>query len=357
MKPSKIILYVSCIGVFTLALAIYSYFSQECDSCGQAKVTKADAANSLVEPNGQITLTSKDKGDKELSKKLFEKGRYLDKTDNEPQERLAKKKYDDDWCIANIELNESDYNFVKTQIDDWDEFQGKARANSTHSSYTNELLYPNSNFISSYEALPPEQLKSLAIGGDKWAMVAFIQSEYTDSPLKDEIAKKLLIQGASYYALEHLVIRAVSAAKTSYRRFGANQNTIDHMIDALNYAYWGLEHYNVGGIGPFIANVSREPLKSNLPLEWLLSNSAKDIKNSYAELANWIQEEREKQGIVVPDAPKAVQKGFSKNMAIRQYLSKNEMDILSTIKITNNDPLRNDPCVDKYLADLKSKLE
>ncbi|MGZ9898006.1 hypothetical protein [Shewanella gaetbuli] len=267
------------------------------------------------------------------------------------------KKYSDDWCIADIELNEEDLRYANDQVNDWNVFQGKARIKSPNSSYAEEVGYPNNNLIISYEELPLEELRELAVNGDKWAMVAYVQNPFADNKTKDEIAKELLIIGASHYALEQLVLSSISSAKTSYRKAGeVNQETLDHIVEAVKYVYWGAQNYNFGGVGPFISNVSREPLKSNLPMELLLPLMGDKIKSSYQELASWVDIERQERGINIPDVSKAVKNEYAKNLAIRKQLSSNEIKLLSKLDITTDNVFGNSYCVTQYLANLNNQL-
>lgn len=264
----------------------------------------------------------------------------------------------EDWCIAEIELSESDKIIAKTQVDDWYEQQGRARAKSPAMSYADELSYPNNSLIESYEALTLQELESLAINEDKWAMITLVQNPFADQNVKEEVAKKLLIQGASYYAIEYLVIQSLTSAKTSYRVSDSIDDSIGHIIDALVYVYWGLEHYNDGGLTPFIGITSREPFKTELTVDILLNRYEGEVKSRYSELSNWIQEERNKLGINVPVVPPAAQRLFAESLAINLHLAREQMDFLESMKVNSNrTPLAKTQCVEAYLSDMLEKIE
>ncbi|NQZ11845.1 MAG: hypothetical protein HRT35_32230 [Algicola sp.] len=358
MKNSKKIWFISCAGVCALAVLGYQYFGLECTSCEPAKVAQVNTQSANVESTRQLAVPATAGTQHSMKvEKPAETDEYLGASNNASQPQSGKKHYDDDWCIAKDELSESDYNFAQTQLQDWDEFQGKARFSSPSMSHADELMYPNNNYIESYEALPLEQLESLAVKGDKWAMVTFVQHPQANMKVKDEVAKQLLVQGASYYALQELIFNSIVAAEMSFERADGRQAAADHVIEALAYAYWGLEHYNEGSLGTFIALTSVEPFKTKFPLELVLANSEKKIENSLKKLTNSIQQARAEAGIDIPQAPSAVQKSFAKHIAIRESISKKHMDLLRSLNIANNNRIQITPCVNKHLADLKEKTQ
>ena len=142
----------------------------------------------------------------------------------------------------------------------------------------------------------------------------------------------------------------MASARTSYRKAGGvDQETLDHIVEALKYAYWGAKNYNLGGVGPFLANIASEPLKSNLPIEALLPSMEDKIQSSYQELTSWINSERKKRGIDEPDVPKAVKNDYEKYLAISKEINSNEMKILSELNITNDNVFADTACVNQYI--------
>ena len=67
-------------------------------------------------------------------------------------------------------------------------------------------------------------------------------------------------------------------------------------------------------------------------MELLLPLLEGDIKASYQELTSWVNSEREKRGIDVPEAPKAVKNDYAMHLAINKKLSSNELTLLSELK-------------------------
>lgn len=167
------------------------------------------------------------------------------------------------------------------------------------------------------------------------------------------MAKELLVIGASYYALEQLVLSSMAAAKTSYRKAGeVNQETLDHITEALTYVYWGAQNHDLGGLGPFVAVTSQEPLKSNLPLELILPQVEEKIISGYQALSSWVTIEREERSIDIPNVTKAVRNEYAKDLAIRKYVNSEEILLLSKLKVTKDDVFAESSYVSQNLASL-----
>ncbi len=268
---------------------------------------------------------------------------------------LSKKNFDDGWCNANTELSPNDVLLAENQVEDWNEYQGRARAKSHGSIDLDDESYPNNSFVTSYQELPIEQLKLLAAGDDKWAMVTLLQSAYGDAKLKDEVANKLLVQGASYYALEYLVIKTLSTAKTNYRRTGDVKEASEHLINALVYAQWGVEHYNIGGLTPYLAITSRDPFEGGIEPNALLVNANKEVKQRYKEFSTWIDDEQLKLGITVQNPPKAAINEFAGSVAILRNMHPNRMAFISEMRVTESDRFNTTPCVEVVEARLAER--
>ncbi|MCL1050087.1 hypothetical protein L2755_10675 [Shewanella abyssi] len=273
-----------------------------------------------------------------------------------PAAEPSKKSFDEEWCLANIELDPNDILLAESQVEDWNEYQGRASAKSYNAMDFDDESYPNNSFVASYQELPIEQLELLASGGDKWAMVTLLQSSYGNTKLIDEIANKLLVQGASYYALEYLVIRTLSTAKTNFRRTGDVQEATEHLVNALVYAQWGVDHYNVGGLTPYLAITSRDPFEGHIEANMLLVNSNEKVKQRYQALSKWIEGEQEKLGIIVQVPPKAAINDFAGTIAILRSMHPNRMTFISELGITDSDRFNTTPCVDINEARLAERL-
>lgn len=343
-----------------IALVCYLYLSQD---------DKKDCTQDClpIELNQQVTATEQVTV-KELSQPgtIAQNKTYTEKrlsaSNNASQPKLSlkqsankqsgKKHYDDDWCFAKNELSESDYDFAQTELKDWERLIGKARAGNSVMAGRDEVSFPNNSFIESYEELPIEELQVLALQGDKWAMITYLQDERPSfnegNKFKDKFANELLVQGGSYYALQHIVLNLLGEARTSLRQSN-KEKAIEHITDALAYAYWGLEHYNDAGLGSFIAITSGERFKKTLLLDEVLPYAVESVRSKLAKLTESINEQRSAKGIDFPEAPHAVKKWFAKDMAIREKISKQSLDFLRSLNIKEDSPIKATPCTEQHI--------
>ena len=362
MKNSKSSQAIFIAGILVLALLGYLYFGQVGVFGESSQSGNFETGQSLSDPEPEATKRTVD------TEKPTEADVSLATSDKSPQEQSRKKplkQYEEDWCMAQDELSESDMQRAITESQDWTEFVGKAGVKGvfsehrgTYSEYENASQYPNNHFVAAYEALPEEELASLAKAGDKWAMVAYVQLVFVDSELQVEIAKKMLVQGTLYHALNRLVIHALVDAGESFKRSGASQETIEHLIDAVSYAYWGMEQYSEKGLTTFGAvTAMQEPFKSQLSVEAVLADYQQEIKANYQKLDEWVRAERAKADIEVPTAPIVAQREFALSVANQQRSFKSMMDFFSSLEITDSNPISRTPCVEQYHAIIMERLK
>ncbi|QQX79117.1 hypothetical protein JK628_16350 [Shewanella sp. KX20019] len=96
-------------------------------------------------------------------------------------EASALKCFDEDWCVAFEELSAEDYRLAELQQADWSEYQGVGKVKWGSRINSSDERYPGNSFVVSYQELPKQELRALAVAGDKWAMVAYIQGPYGDN--------------------------------------------------------------------------------------------------------------------------------------------------------------------------------
>ena len=291
------------------------------------------------------------------SVKVTKESLELDPEPEASNKQQAKKSYEDDWCYAKGELNESDYSFAKNEYNDWLVTIGKAAAGNPRTSHLDERIFPNSNLIESYESLPVEQLQALAFQGNKWAMVAFVQNKKANDEVKNKIAKKLMVNGASYYALKYLVINSLTEAQVSAERKDDFETTKGHLTDALAYAYWGLEYYNIGGFQTFYSLAFSDRYRAQMPIDTILVNSVDEVNEKLAKLNQWVSQQRVTQGIEMAMPPKSVSNFASTETAAIEYVSPKGFKLLRRLDITNSNRIASTPCVQSNLANIREKSQ
>lgn len=273
--------------------------------------------------------------------KLTDNGLQSELTKDQP----AKKRYEDDWCDWATELSEEDLLFAQSELIEWNKTIGHVP--------TNQPQHELASYVAAYEDLPLEKLESLALEGDKWAMVAYAQIIRVDDEQKpkyqNRIAKRLMVQGESYYAVSHLVRKALSAARIDFVKEG-EETAINRLADALAYMYWGLEHYNHGGVRGFLIYTEGEPFGKELPLDVALAKAEKKAQYKLSVLINRTKKKRAEAGIDFPEPPRVMEVVFSHLVAFWHSTGdKAQLDLLRSLDIPTNKRIAVTSCVEKYL--------
>lgn len=256
------------------------------------------------------------------------------------------KAYEDDWCDGNTELSEEDLLFAQSELINWHKTIGNVSIHNPN----HELA----SYVAAYKDLPIEELQSLALEGDKWAMVAYVQDSRVDDEqkpqYKNRIAKRLMVQGESYYAIGHLVSKLMGAAMIEHVTKG-EEAAINRLSDALAYMYWGLEHYNHGGVRPFLSYTDgREIFGEELPLEVALAKAEEKAKYKLSVLINRTNKKRAEAGIDFPEPPKVMETVFSHLVAFWHLTDgKSQLDLLRSLDIPTNKRIAVTPCTEKAI--------
>ena len=261
----------------------------------------------------------------------------------------GKKHYDDDWCIANEELSESNLLYAKVELKDWYEALGMAGIGIDKTSSKHVENYSNYVYVEPYESLPINELQTLALNGNKWAMVAFVQDDRADFSYREDVANQLMVQGASYYALKFLTMKSLSDAYTKASSEHSEEDVMKHIVDALAYVYWGLESYNEGAINVFLQLYSTPVYKEHLPFEKVFLESSKQVNQRLEELNNWILKERIDKGITAPEPPAAINKLIANKIAFKESLYAEEMKQLRQLNVSATKKIQITPCIEKFM--------
>ena len=272
----------------------------------------------------------------------------------EPKTKLplqpGKKHYDDDWCMPDQELSEGDLMYAQSELGNWFESLGIARIRVDKTSKSRMERNPNHVYVEPYESLPIDELQTIALEGEQWAMVAFVQDTRADIDQREKVAKQLLVHGASYYALDFLTMRALSNASSKNHTDHTEQEVNDLIVDALAYVYWGLNSYNEGGINSYLRVVSGNTIRSRLKFDKIFLEIDEKVNQRIEQLNDWVQQERAAKGIVAPEPPEAIKKLIAHRIAMKEYLHKEEMKQLRQLNVSAAERIQVTPCIEKILA-------
>ena len=272
----------------------------------------------------------------------------------EPESKLSlqqgKKHYDDDWCMPDQELSESDLMYAQSELGNWFESRGIASVGVDKTSKSRMERNPNHVYVEPYESLPIDELQTLALKGDKWAMVTFVQDIRANIDMQEEVAEQLLVHGASYYALDFLTMKSLASAEFKVQLGRPEQEVISHIIDALAYVYWGLNTYNEGGLDNYLKRISKNKRQAVLPLEKVFLESSHQVNQRLKELTRQIEQQRMAEGIIAPEPSEAIKKLTAHSIAAKARLYKEQMNQLRQLNVSAAERIQVTPCIEKILV-------
>lgn len=269
-----------------------------------------------------------------------------------------RKSLDDDWCNAEVELTSDDFDLVKSEESEWDNFIGKATVSPNGMSYNEDEFYPDNYNIAPYQELPIEELERQAIAGDKWAMVAYVQlAGFHRRDKAREIANELILLGAVHHGVEFLVLSELATARSNARRERIDKSE-ENIINAIAYTLIGLKSYSDSGVIAYLSNVTKiEVFQDILNPSILLAGKQEVIKNRYDELKTSIETQREMRSIFVKQAPELIKKSFTHKLSLASFRRKEQLQLIHDLMIIPELDFREDSCYERTNARLADILK
>jgi hypothetical protein len=242
------------------------------------------------------------------------------KTTGVTSEKLKKVPLDGNWCDAKKDLTPSDFDLVEKANEDWQVYLGKAFTKRGNAVHLGDEHHDNNQYVAPYQELSPRELEQLAYSGDKWAMIAFVQSgTFKQRDKMKQIANKLLISGALYHSIEFLTINELAAAKSNARLEKMDKSN-HHMINAITYVMLGLQHYTDSGLIAYLGNITRNEIYQDiLDPQRIINENRQELLDNFQNLIGDINKAREEQSIQFEEPNLFVKKLFEERLAIIQY--------------------------------------
>jgi len=269
--------------------------------------------------------------------------------DNESRDTVLT--LDDNWCIPREQLSHEDVSYLAKIQQDWNEIQGLAPANTPDVGYGDELYDQSSAYIDSYFAMEIDDLEGLALNGDKWAMIAYLQKPKALSrrSREREVAKELIISGATYHAIEFLIRDEFLQAKTSFRNTKNAEGSRTHLGNAAAYTMLGLKYYNISALTAYVSMVANDEMfNSFLNPSLILSESNDEIISRFSEITEEIRLARKSRNIHVPEVPNEIKKLFSLDLAHFEFHHKTIMAQLKSWQDATIGELGISECTNKH---------
>lgn len=338
MKSSKIIILL-CVVVTLLILVIFIYNNSLDVGFEFETVTETQENYNSIQTAPVKLLTS---------------NRTSNNDDQDTNKNTSIVPLEGNWCHAEKELSEENYQLYKSELNNWYEVIGNSRLNENPSAYADEDWYPINALVAPYEHLNNEELLSLALKDNKWAKVAYVQKptnlKYRQEKL--EIAKELLVEGLSYHALSYFVKDELAMAKTIYEQTKSRDKGKHHVENALAFVLWGLENVNESGLIAFTGITSKEPFLSFINLDEHNREHNENIRLKLSKIKELVFFQRESKGIDVQQPPNVAVKEFEFNVAIMKKISPEEFKKVEQFNVSDEFSFNKLSCLERNLSTL-----
>lgn len=360
-KPTYIA--VGLVGVCSTVLFCYMNI-YSVDGSEPARMVKVSTSDT-----DQPSITDKSRT-KNSAKAETDRSEYLLVTDepqqvasegiesNESNESLLT--LEDDWCFPSEQLSDKDRLYLATKQQDWNQSQGVAYANLPEIGYGDEINDLSAAHIEPYLEMEINKLESLALDGVKWAMVAYLQraKPLSSRPTEREVANELLITGATYHAVEYLIIDELAQAKSIFRKTKNSKDSKKHLVNAVAYTMLGLQNYNLSALTAYIGNVSRDEMFRNvLNPSTILYNSEDKINMRFSDITRELRLAREDKNIYLPETPNEIKKLFALDMAYYEFQQKEIFTQLQAWQTVTIGDIGLSNCTNQHLARFDKMLE
>ncbi|MDC8831302.1 hypothetical protein [Alteromonas gilva] len=332
-KKYKKSIYI-CAGLVGIGIIVFFYGSHLINDNDSILLTPdtnsvSDEVQSREINQTELDKTKQTKANQSNYSQVSDESRQRDISNSEDDKiNKSRSSLEDDWCVPSEQLSDKNKLFLAAIQQDWNEAQGVAYANMPDVGYGDEIYDLSSAYITPYLEMDIHKLESLALRGEKWPMIAYLQRAKALSrrPIERKVANELLVSGATYHAIEFLVKDELVQAKSSYRKTKKIENSKKHLVNAVAYTMLGLQNYNTSALTAYVGNVSRDEMLSTILNPSLILNESDDeITERFAEITKELHLAREANNIYLPETPDEIKKLFALDLAHYEFKQKHIM--------------------------------
>lgn len=266
------------------------------------------------------------------------------------------KSIDDDWCIADTELADSDFQLAQEQKREWDLARGDislvvVKANPDA---------PNADYIQPYIELSKDDLIAHAKNDDKYALLVLAQRPDIDSKDRERAAKQLVILGQTSQALSFLIIREISQAQVAYQKADAVVPEVKkHVANILSYVKYGLTRKDPSALFTYLMFVQQHQVGQFAfdPESVLSDEELSRIDSHTQKLTDMLDSRRAKRylpAIQDVEIPAIAYHDYDHELARAHYLFDTYLTNSRTVKALYPQVTERSPCVETILSHVGS---
>ncbi len=264
----------------------------------------------------------------------------------------SRKSINDDWCIANTELADSDFQLAQEQKREWDLARGDI--NLTVVKANPEAA--NAEYLQPYVELDKDDLIAHAKHDDKYALLVLAQRPDIDAKDRERAAKQLVILGQTSQALSFLIIREISQAQVAYQKADAVVPEVKkHVANILSYVKYGLTRKDPSALFTYLMFVQQhhEGQFAFDPESVLSDEELSRIDSHTQKLTDMLDSRRAKRylpPIQDVEIPAIAYHDYDYELARAHYLFDTYLTNSRTVKALYPEVTERSPCVETILS-------
>lgn len=269
-----------------------------------------------------------------------------------PQAAKQKMRFEDDWCIAAIDLDQHEFAYYQRELKDWDLARGRIRV--PHPLFPDRSLGKLGQYLLPYIDASRAELLSHIRADNEFAMLLALSRRDFSFTQQQRIARRLVTKGHTGNALGHLVLLELIHAEMEYKKQGViNADIETNLHKIMAYMAYGIEYGDLTATFTYLNSTTTGDFPADLS-NYFASTTTNNVPRYFDGLKQTIERARSKSHITLPsfsELPKAAKHQYE-SMLARMYIDyPAQMQSLQlTLAASVGDRLAPSDCVNKQVT-------
>lgn len=269
-----------------------------------------------------------------------------------PQAAKQKMRFEDDWCIAAIDLDQHEFAYYQRELNDWALTRGQISV--PHPSFPDLPLDELGQYLLPYIDATKTELIDQIRADNEFAMLLALSGRDFFLAQQQRIARRLVTKGHTGYALAHLVRLELAKANREYQKQGViNADIETRLHKIMAYMAYGIEYGDLSATFSYLNAITT----GYFPLElsdYFSTTTVNQIPRYFDGLKKTIERARSKSHVFLPsfnELPKAAKHQYESILAFMYLYYPAQMQSLQlTLAASVGERLAPSDCVNKQVT-------
>lgn len=231
-----------------------------------------------------------------------------------------KMRFEDDWCIAAIDLDEHEFAYYQRELNDWALARGQIRL--PHPWLPDLPLDELGQYLLPYLDATKTELIDQIRADNEFAMLLALSRRDFSFTQQQRIARRLVTKGHTGNALAHLVLLDLINAEMEYKKLGVINTDIETKLHkVMAYMAYGIEYGDLTATFTYLNVITTGDFPVALS-HYFSTTTANQIPRYVDGLKQTIERARSKSHVFLPsfnELPKAAKHQYE-SMLARMYI-------------------------------------